>query len=322
MNNIQIKKVSNILELEKFLIKIDNDFPVALSKKVNLKEYAKKVVEKGTNFFAVKNNEIIGVCTGYTNNKKECIAYISALAVLQQYRNLEVGKQLIIAFKEYSKKANMKKIQLYVHKENDRAIRFYEHNGFEIINEKANYDYSLTMEYNISKPTNILLTSVGRRGYLVQYFKDALGKTGEIFVSNSTDITPAFNYTDNTVTTPLIYDDNYINFLLEYCKENKIQAIISLFDVDLAILSKNKKIFEKYGIRVIVSEQDVIEICNDKWKTYNFLKENGFNTVNTYINLEEAIKLISQLLLSQDGEWVLFLLWKQIMNTNLKLFII
>lgn len=57
---------------------------------------------------------------------------------------------------------------------------------------------------------NILLTSVGRRSYLVKYFKDALGTSGEIHVSNSSAITPAFIYADNITVTPLIYENEYI----------------------------------------------------------------------------------------------------------------
>ena len=137
--------------------------------------------------------------------------------------------------------------------------------------------------------TNILLTSVGRRGYLVKYFKDALGQNGRVHVSNSSNISPAFHYADESVVTPLIYGKNYIEFLLNYCKQNDICAIISLFDIDLPVLSKNKMSFEKQGIRVIVSSPEVIEICNDKWKTYQFSKQNGLNTIHTYISLEDAI---------------------------------
>jgi hypothetical protein len=34
---------------------------------------------------------------------------------------------------------------------------------------------------------NILLTSVGRRSYLVQYFKDALEGLGKVHVANSSE---------------------------------------------------------------------------------------------------------------------------------------
>src|SRR5690625_2147663 len=99
---------------------------------------------------------------------------------------------------------------------------------------------------------NILLTSVGRRSYLVKYFKEALDNIGEVHVSNSTELTPAFSYADKLVVTPLIHDENYIEFLLNYSKENDIKAIISLFDIDLPVLAANKEKFKDIGIEIIV----------------------------------------------------------------------
>ena len=80
--------------------------------------------------------------------------------------------------------------------------------------------------------------------------------------------------------------------MLKYCVENQISAIISLFDIDLPILSANRQAFEDIGVRVIVSDKDVINICNDKWETYNFLIENGFNAPKTYVSLETALEAI------------------------------
>ena len=135
---------------------------------------------------------------------------------------------------------------------------------------------------------NILFTSVGRRTYLVEYFKEALNGCGEVHVANSDDNSPAFLVADKCIVTPLIYDNNYISFLLEYCNKNNINAIISLFDIDLPILSKNKKLFAENGIRVIISDKKVLDICNDKYSTYLFLKEHDFNTPKTYLNIEDA----------------------------------
>ena len=134
---------------------------------------------------------------------------------------------------------------------------------------------------------NILLTSAGRRGYLVKYFREALSGKGFVHVGNSSPVSPAFAYADYHVVTPLIYDDNYIPFLLQYSKKNDIKAIISLFDIDLYVLASHKKEFSDNGITVIVSDTDVISVCNDKWNTYNFLKGNGFNAPLTYISKED-----------------------------------
>lgn len=135
---------------------------------------------------------------------------------------------------------------------------------------------------------NILLTSVGRRSYLVNYFKEAINGKGEIHVANSSDISPAFQVADKSVVTPLIYDDNYIPFLLQYCKNNKIDILLSLFDIDLPILSKNSDKFDNIGVQLIVSDYKFIEICNDKWETFLFLKKHGLNTPKTFICIDDV----------------------------------
>lgn len=138
---------------------------------------------------------------------------------------------------------------------------------------------------------NILLTSAGRRTYMIEYFKTVLGGKGKVYASNST-----FTYTltkaDEYVITPGIYDSEYINFLLSYCKKNSICAVISLFDIDLPVLAKNKEIFKNNGIELIISDYKVTSICNDKWKTYGFLVSIGIKQPRSFIKLTDAKKAI------------------------------
>lgn len=138
-----------------------------------------------------------------------------------------------------------------------------------------------------------MLTSVGRRAYMVKYFKEVLGNTGKVYVSNSDNKSIAFKYADEKVISPLIYDENYIPFLLDCCKKNSIDILISLFDIDLLILARHKNQFGKIGTKVIVSDPQIIEICNDKWKTYQFLKENGFHAPASYLSINDVITKIS-----------------------------
>ena len=136
---------------------------------------------------------------------------------------------------------------------------------------------------------NILLSSAGRRTYMVDYFKEALGKAGKVYASNSL-LTYTLLKADGYLITPLIYDEGYIECMLQFCKEKQISAIISLFDIDLPILAQNKRLFADNSITVVVSDKDVIDICNDKWKTFQFLREMGINQSPTYINLDYAEK--------------------------------
>lgn len=138
---------------------------------------------------------------------------------------------------------------------------------------------------------NILLTSVGRRSYMIKYFKDALEGKGLVHAANSVE-TYAMKIADQSILTPLIYDGNYIDFLLDYCLEYKINVVISLFDIDLPVLSRNKQKFFENNISVIVSDIEFIQICNDKWLTHNFLIENGFNAPNSFLSVTDVLKAL------------------------------
>ena len=141
---------------------------------------------------------------------------------------------------------------------------------------------------------NILLTSAGRRGYLVEYFKRAIHGMGQVHVANSSSIAPAFSYADKAIVTPLIYSEDYIAFLLSYCKQNSIKIIIPLFDVDLMVLAKNKEKFERIGVHVIVSDSDIIKVCNDKWETFKFAKRENICVPKTYLDLNKVKEEINE----------------------------
>lgn len=139
---------------------------------------------------------------------------------------------------------------------------------------------------------NILLTSAGRRTYLVEYFKEALKmaeEPGMVHAANS-KISPAFSAADKKVVTPLIYDREYIPFLLEYCRKWEIGLLVPLFDIDLPVLAAAREKFEAQGTLVVTANTWAVDICNDKWKTYAALKEQGINTPKSWLNIEEVVQ--------------------------------
>ncbi|HMO61149.1 MAG TPA: ATP-grasp domain-containing protein [Ferruginibacter sp.] len=135
---------------------------------------------------------------------------------------------------------------------------------------------------------NILLTSVGRRNYIVEYFKEALqAYNGKVYAMNSDVNAPGLWVADEYVQSPLIYDASYKDFLLGYCVQNNIRMVISLFDIELPVLSKLKPEFEQHGITIVVGDEWLTTMANDKWKTQAFLKDNGFNTVRTFLSVSD-----------------------------------
>lgn len=135
---------------------------------------------------------------------------------------------------------------------------------------------------------NILFTSAGRRNYLINYFKQALKGQGKVFAADMQTTAPALVDADVAIQVPCFYCQDYISTIAKTVKKYNINAIISLNDLELPILSKHKEQLEKLGAKVIVSSESVINKTFDKWETAKFLEEIGLKTPKTYICLKHV----------------------------------
>ena len=77
-------------------------------------------------------------------------------------------------------------------------------------------------------------------------------------------------------------DPSYIDRLVEISKNEDVGIIFPGHDVELKPLAANKKLFLDLGIRVSVSSEEVISICDDKLLTVEFLREKGFKVPRTW----------------------------------------
>lgn len=139
---------------------------------------------------------------------------------------------------------------------------------------------------------NILFSSAGRRKYLIEYFMNEIGKRGTIHVANSDPICSSFAIDIPKLITPPIYSDEYVPVLIDYCKMSEITALISLFDADLPILASARDCFLRIGTTPIVADSEVVAVCNDKWKTTQFLLNLGLDSPRTFIDFDEATQAL------------------------------
>ena len=135
---------------------------------------------------------------------------------------------------------------------------------------------------------NILFTCAGRRTYLLKYFRENLTTEDRIVATDMQLSAPALQAADVKIQVPAVYNPDYVDITLEICKEQKIDALISLNDLELPILAENKSRFQEIGVRVIVSDPQVIDICFDKFKTAKWTEQIGLNAPKTYVRLEDA----------------------------------
>lgn len=129
---------------------------------------------------------------------------------------------------------------------------------------------------------NTLFLSAGRRVELVKSFKTAMkeiGITGSIIAVDLQKDAPALFFADERLSIRPIKEDGYIDDIIDICNRKDINLIIPTIDTELEILSKNKNYIEKNtNAKIMVSDERVINIIRNKFKTYEFLKSNGFNT--------------------------------------------
>ena len=76
--------------------------------------------------------------------------------------------------------------------------------------------------------------------------------------------------------------DKYLETLKKIFKKESIDFYIPGTDVELKFCSKNKKLIkDEFNVHTVISSIEVIDICDDKFKTSSFLKKHGFNYPKT-----------------------------------------
>ena len=108
---------------------------------------------------------------------------------------------------------------------------------------------------------NILFTCVGRRTYLLKYFKEQLKGEGLIVGTDMQLSAPALSVADIAEQVPSVYAENYVDVVLDICLKHNVKALICLNDLELPILSANEAQFALIGVVLIVSSQQIIDIC-------------------------------------------------------------
>lgn len=134
----------------------------------------------------------------------------------------------------------------------------------------------------MNKYMNMLILSSGTRNKIVQYFKKELQGKGKVICTDCDELAPSLYEADTYYIVPRITDPVYLDTILEICEKESIKGVFSLIDPELSLLAKNKERFESKGIMVFVSDYEQVEMCFDKYQFYEFCRENGFNTIQTY----------------------------------------
>jgi len=128
---------------------------------------------------------------------------------------------------------------------------------------------------------SVLFTCIGRRVSLLNSFRKAARQLKidlSLLGTDATELSSALQLCDKRFLVKPIAYSGYIGQLLKIVKTNRVQLLVPTVDLDLKLLAKNKSKFTALGCCVLVSTPQVVDICQDKRKTYRFLRKSGFDT--------------------------------------------
>lgn len=129
-------KINTASECDIFthLYHCNNQFVPALSTRVSLEEYAKKIADNATLFEVWVNEKLIGLVAMYLNEHN--IGYITNVSVYKEYSGKGIAKKIFIILIDYSKLNGIIQIKLEVNSTNVAAINLYKSFGFQYITTK------------------------------------------------------------------------------------------------------------------------------------------------------------------------------------------
>lgn len=134
---------------------------------------------------------------------------------------------------------------------------------------------------------NFLILAAGTRNKIVQYFKKTFDGIGKVVATDASELGPAIYDADKYYIVPSITEPGYIDKILDICRDEQIDGVLSLIDPELSLLAKNKARFEALGVTVIGSSYELCEMALDKMQMYAWLTKHGYNCARSWMDKEQ-----------------------------------
>lgn len=113
----------------------------------------------------------------------------------------------------------------------------------------------------------ILITSIGRKVFLVKYLRDKIGSKGKIVTVDMSDRAPAGFFSDKFYKVPAVKDPSYMARIIDIVEAERIDLIIPFKDTELPLFARHHSTLEGMGAIVMLSSAETVLHCEDKVKT-------------------------------------------------------
>lgn len=139
---------------------------------------------------------------------------------------------------------------------------------------------------------NILILAAGTRNKIVQYFRKTLDGVGNVIATDANELGPAIYDANKYYIVPPITAPEYINTILDICRKEQINGVLSLIDPELSLLAENEDKFRAIGTTVIGSSYDLCEMALDKMQMHEWLKKHGYSCARSWMDKEDFYRAV------------------------------
>lgn len=124
---------------------------------------------------------------------------------------------------------------------------------------------------------------------LIRAVRAASAFRAHIIAVDPSPLAVGLYWADSASLVPMTSHPSYHNAIRALLGQERPDAVLVGTDVELAYFAEHRLALEReFGTKIVVSNRRVVEIADDKWKTYQFLKDAGFSYPDSALPGDEA----------------------------------
>lgn len=136
---------------------------------------------------------------------------------------------------------------------------------------------------------NLLLTSIGKRIELTEHLK----KDFRVIGVDASAENPGKYFADAFYLVPRCREKGYVEALLSVCEKEAVSLLVPLYEPEFAVLDSARERFRRAGVKLVLSDGPVLDICNDKRRTAAFFDKYGIPAPATFSG-EEVRRFLTE----------------------------
>lgn len=142
-----MKILNDLKDIESILVDFKNILPSLRNGRVDIKDFSEKLHQYACVFVFEDNDVVKGFAAFYANDLSQKIAFLSMIAVKEEYRREHVGSKMLKFAELEARSKGMHFLKLEVSRSNLGAIRFYDNHGYSVCEENST-SYYMVKELN------------------------------------------------------------------------------------------------------------------------------------------------------------------------------